>query len=326
MPVRVGFLSAAHMHAWGYAHGLKSNPRAEAVGLWDPDSERASRFCAAFGMAKMDTPQELCEAADAVIVTSENKLHAEHAEIAATRGCHILCEKPLVTSQEEADRMFGAVRKAGVKLMTAFPCRYSPAFLRLKERVESGDAGSVLAICAANRGMCPHGWFVDVAKSGGGAMIDHVVHVADLLWVLLGEAPSRVTALTGSNMYGKDWEDTAMLTLEYPSGVFATLDSSWSRPQSYKTWGGVTMNVVGESGVLEMDMFAQQFDLYGNTDQRHSVSWYGSDLDAALVEGFLKAVEEDGEPPATGEDGWRAVRVALAGYESARSGHSVELV
>lgn len=313
------------MHAWGYAHGLKVHPRARMVGVWDPNPERAKAFAEAQDIKAFGRAEELCEAVDAVIVTSENKSHAEHVEIAARSGKPAMCEKPLVTSPAEAERMFGAVRRNGTKLMTAFPTRYSPAFVRLVERVRAGDIGKVVAICATNRGSCPFDWFVEVDKSGGGAMIDHVVHVADLLWVLLGEVPVRVQAQIGNNIYSQSWEDVAMLTLEYPSGVFATLDSSWSRPKSYKTWGDVTMNVVGERGVIELDMFNQQFDHYVNETMRHVVASYGSDIDAGLVEGFLSSVESGTEPPITGEDGWRAAQVALAGYESARTGQPVEL-
>ena len=325
MPVRIGFYSVAHLHAWGYAGGVRRHPEAELVGVWDPDPDLASRFASDFGCEVFDSEDVLLGAVDAVVVTSDNKHHAPYGEAAARAGRHILCEKPLVTSADEAARLLGAVDEAGVKLMTAFPCRYSPSWPRLKERVRAGDIGRVVAVCATNRGTCPHGWFVEPERSGGGAMIDHVVHVADLLWDLLGESPARVQAQIGNRMYGQPWEDTAMLTLEFPSGVFATLDSSWSRPSSFKTWGDVTMNVVGESGVIELDMFNQGFDIYRKGDTTHTTHGYGSDLDAGLVADFVRCIVEDTDPPITGEDGWRAAKVALAGYESARIGQPVAL-
>ena len=156
-------------------------------------------------------------------------------------------------------------------------------------------------------------------------MIDHTVHVADLLRVLLKAEPTSVQAFTGSNVYGQSWEDTAMLTLEFPNGVFATLDSSWSRPKSYKTWGDVTMNVVGERGVIELNMFSQAFDIYSDETPSHRISGYGSDLDAALIADFVRCILQDRPIPITADDGWKAVQVALAGYESARTGKPVAL-
>lgn len=325
MAIRVGVMSSAHMHAWGYAAGLKKNPEAVLAGIWDPDEVRGSAFARQFASERFETPDALFAACDAVIVTCENKLHAEYVELAAAAGKPILCEKPLATSAEEWERMRVATERAGVQFMTAFPCRYSPAFRRLRERVVAGEIGPIRAICATNRGRNPGGWFIQPELSGGGAMIDHVVHVTDLLRVLLGTDPVSVQAFTGNNMYGQVWDDTAMLTLEFADGVFATLDSSWSRPASYKTWGDVTMNVVGDKGVIELNMFGQGFDHYVNDPRGIHLAGFGSDLDAGLVDDFLRCVRDGGTPPITGEDGWKASQVALAGYESTRTGERVAL-
>lgn len=319
--VRIGILSTAHMHVWSYVTGVQQNPKAELVGVWDDDEERLISFCSQTSTTPFSNRKELLNECDAVIITSENSRHAELAEIAAQAGKHILCEKPLVISEDQADRMLKAVAKGGVKLMTAFPCRFSPAFEKLRERVNTGEIGKIKGICATNRGKCPFGWFVEKDKSGGGSMIDHVVHTADLLRVLLGEEVATVQAQIGNNMYGKDWEDTAMLTLDFPSGVFATLDSSWSRPQSYKTWGDVMMNVVGENGVIEMNMFAQSIDVY--SEDKHSAAGYGSNIDHSMVAAFVDSVANNTAPPITGWDGVQAARVALGGYESVMKGEPV---
>ena len=147
-------------------------------------------------------------------------------------------------------------------------------------------------------------------------MIDHVVHVADLLRDLLGEEPVKVQAQIGNNMYGNEWEDTAMVTLEYPSGVFATLDSSWSRPSTYRTWGDVTMNVIGDDGVIEMDMFGQEIQYFHAGGNTHTVASYAPNLDALMVGEWLSAIAEGREPLVTGADGFAAAKVALAGYRS----------
>lgn len=315
-PVRVGVFSAAHLHVWSYLTCLKENPRSQVIGMWDDDLSRLENISASAGVAPYSSLKDLLENVDAVVICSENVRHAEMALPALQAGKHVLCEKPLVVREEDGIAMVEAARASGAKLMTAFPCRFSPAYQRLKQAVQSGELGKVLAIQATNRGTCPGDWFVQKEKSGGGAMIDHTVHVADLLRDLLGEEPVRVQAQIGSNMYGQEWDDTAMVTLEYPSGVFATLDSSWSRPKAYKTWGDVTMTVTGTRGVLEMDMFGQELDVFLNKSMRHTVAGFGSNLDGAMVDGFLRAIQEGGEVPVTGEDGLAAARVALAAYRS----------
>ncbi len=323
MAVKIGFLSVAHMHAHGYAAGLRRLPGVEVRGVWDDEAERARSFAASFGIEAFESPEALAEECDGLIVTSENLRHVEMVEHAARAGKPVLCEKPLVASETDADRLLRLLRESGIPLMTAFPCRYASAFGALKRRYQDGGLGKALAVCATNHGTCPFGWFVDVSKSGGGAMIDHVVHVADLLWVLLGEEPASVFAQTGHRMYGQPWEDTAMLTLGYPSGLFATIDSSWSRPDTFKTWGDVTMTIVCEKGVLEIDMFAQEIGHYRKGATTYGVAFYGSDMDAGLVEDFVRVVRGEIPPPVSAEDGLRAAKVALAGYRSVAEGRPV---
>ncbi|MEZ0327652.1 MAG: Gfo/Idh/MocA family protein [Fimbriimonas sp.] len=316
MPLRVGLVSCAHMHVLSYIHCLKSRSDADVIGIWDHDELRGRAFATDQGIPFIETYEALLQQCDAVAIGSENNLHAAYGIQAANAGKHIACEKPLVTREEDGVAFLEAVRRNGVRLMTAFPCRFSPAYQSLKARIAAGEIGQVRAICATNRGRCPFSWFVKPELSGGGAMIDHVVHVADLLRDLLGEEPVKVQAQVGHNMYGQAWEDTAMLTLEYPSGVFATLDSSWSRPATYRTWGDVTMNVIGDQGVIELDMFGQEVQHYHGGDVTHTVASYGANLDLLMVEEFLRAIAEDREPLVTGEDGFAAAKVALAGYRS----------
>ncbi len=325
MPLRVGVLSSAHVHTGGYVHGIKSNPDAVLVGLWDNDVSRGEAFCTQSGAKFYADRSKLLAEVDAVVICSENNYHGALGEAAALAGKHILCEKPLATSEADFNRLMMAVDKTGVKVMTAFPCRYSPAWKMVKERVAAGEIGQLKAICATNRGTCPFSWFVQKELSGGGAMIDHVVHVTDLLRDLLVEEPIRVQAQIGSNIYGKDWEDTAMVTIEFASGVFASLDSSWSRPGVFKTWGDVTMNLIGDKGVIELDMFGTGLDHYHPGAVTHTLNGYGYDLDAGMIDGFVQACLHNTEVPITAFDGMQAARVALAGYRSVKEGKPVSV-
>ncbi len=313
------------MHVYGYEAGLRSNPRAQVVGVWDPDVAQGEEFAQKTGLPFVGYLADLLDAVEAVVICSENNGHTELVEAAAKAGRHILCEKPLVAREVDAIRMEQAVKQGGVKFMTAFPCRFSPAYHRLRERVRSGEIGDIQGIVATNRGRCPGGWFIEPELSGGGAMIDHVVHVTDLLRDLLGEEPASVQAQIGSNIYGQKWDDTAMLTIEFPSGVFATLDSSWSRPQSFKTWGDVTMGVTGDKGVIELDMFGSAIDYYHEGPVTHTLLGYGTNLDSAMIAAFVDACVNDTEVPVTLHDGLQASRVALAGYRSAQEGQPVAL-
>ena len=311
------------MHVWSYAHALKNHPEAEAIAVWDDNAERLAAFSEKSGIPAASSIEDLLSQVDVVAVCSENTKHAEYIEACAAAGKHVISEKPLAPNREHAQRILDAVEKSGIKVMTAFPCRFSPAFVSLKKKVTAGEIGKIKAICATNRGTCPFGWFVEKELSGGGAMIDHVVHVADLLRVILEEEPIRVHATTSNNIYSQDWEDCAMVTIEFASGIFVTLDSSWSRPGSFKTWGDVTMNVIGENGVIELDMFGQGIDFYRPGLTTHVLNGYGSNTDGGLFSGFIRAIIDDTPVPINEVDGIQAAKVAMAGYESLKTGQPV---
>jgi len=324
MTVRIGMMSFAHMHAHSYAAAVNALPTAELAGIADHDPERARQCAEAYGTRVFDSYTALAAAdIDAVIIASENARHRDLVEIAAAAGRHVLCEKPIATTVADGQAMIAACRDAGVQLMTAFPCRFSPAMRRLKSAVDEGQIGGIIALRGTNRGRNPLGWFVEPAHSGGGAVIDHTVHVADLMRWLLKDEVKEVYAEISNRMHHGDYDDCGLLTMEYESGVFATLDTSWSRPKSFPTWGDVTLAAVGEAGVLTLDMFAQNLVHY--SDRTGGVAWHhwGSNIDLLMVDAFVDAVRT-GEPvPVTGEDGVAALEVALAAYQSARTGEPV---
>ena len=317
--VKIGMMSFAHMHAGSYAHSIVRRPDTEMVGIADHDPTRTEAMSQRFETQAFESYEALLAAPglEAVVVCSENARHRELTELAAAAGKHVLCEKPLATSVEDGEAMIAACKSAGVQLMTAFPCRYSAVMQRLKAALDSGQAGNILAIRGTNRGRNPGGWFTQKALSGGGATIDHTVHVTDLMrWVLKDEV-KEVYCEMSNGIGHQEFDDVGFLSLTFRSGVFGTLDASWSRPKMFPTWGDVTMDVVCDNGTLSMDMFSQNLVLY--SDKGNNVSWHnwGSNSDDALVGAFAKAIAEGSPVPVTGEDGLRAAEVAFAAYRSA---------
>lgn len=325
MSLRLGILSTAHVHTPSYAWCATQIPGVEVSGVWDDDQARGAAFAQARGLRFLLSEDELIEASDALVVTSENVFHADHIERCAAKGKPVLCEKPLAPTREQGERILTAVRESGITLMTAFPCPFAPAFESALDKVAAGKVGKIVAINATNHGRCPFGWFVQPELSGGGAMVDHVVHVADLIRRLLGEEPSRVYARTGTNVYGQAWDDSAVLHVDFASGAFATIDSSWSRPESYKTWGDVTLKIVGTDGLIEVDLFGVGMDHYVSDKPNHRLAGWGTNMDLRMVGEFVRAVTAGDTPRVTAEDGWRASLFAIAGYESVASGRPVNL-
>lgn len=323
--IRIGLLSTAHLHVDAYAHHLGNLPGVKVSGLWDDDSARRAKKSAEYGVAEKPTLDALLEACDAVVICSENVNHAPFALSAFAAGKHVLCEKPLAPTPGSALEMIRASQSANVKLFTAFPCRFSASFQQLKAAVDSGELGEILAARCTNQGGCPGGWFVERELSGGGAVMDHTVHVTDLLRVLLNDEVKEVYCESGDGLLHGGFDDTGVSTFTFEKGVFATLDASWSRPKSFPTWGNVSMAVIGTKGAIELDMFAQESVLFSDKSGRVSYRGWGSDIDKAMVAAFVAALQGEPTALATGLDGLRAVEVVEAAYRSVES-HQPEAV
>ena len=321
MSVKVGIVSFAHVHAPHYAAALAGLEGADFLGITDREAARGREAAERYGVGFFEAAESLFEAVDAVVVCSENRAHAGDAISALERGVHVLCEKPIATTVEDARAMIHASEAANRQLRTAFPVRYLPAIVRAREIVRSGGVGRVLAVNATNHGQIPGGWFLDPEASGGGAVMDHTVHVADLLrWMLDVEAKS-VYAEIGTFFGAEGIDDAAILTLAleggaFADGTFATIDPSWSRGEGFPTWGDVTLRIAGTTGVLDVDPFARHVTTFHHETGDTSWAYTGEDMNALMLEDFLRGVAEDDPAGASGEDGLRALEIVLAAYAS----------
>lgn len=322
--MKVGIISFAHPHAYGYADSLGKIDGVEIVGIADDDQKRGENAAAKYNTKFFKGHEELLQQdLDAVIITSENSKHREHVVAAAKAGKHILCEKPLATKVEDAKEMIEVCKQNQVILQTAFPVRFNSAVVRTKKIIENGELGQIFAIKGTNRGTNPGGWFVDQAKSGGGAVIDHTVHVVDLMRWFIGAEVKEVYAEIDNTISSGSIDDCGILNIEFENDVFSTLDCSWSRNETYPTWGDVTLEIIGSEGNLRVDAFAQKLDVYAPD----GVNWnyWGDNMDFELVNDFLTSVSNGKEPSISGFDGLKALEVALAAYESSEKRQPIKI-
>ena len=319
-PLKIALMSCAHTHAVGYAGLLEARADVDLV-VADPDDYgdvRGVRVLPSYDAAW----DAWSEGPDAIVVTSANAHHRDLVLEAARRGVHVLCEKPLATTLADAREMVEACREAGVVLMTAFPVHFAPEVTALRAAISDGSLGEVVGLTGTNNGKLPAGrdWFTDVELAGGGAMVDHTVHIAEILDSVFGP-PATVHAVTNRILYaeraGEGAETGGLVTLTYDSGLIATIDCSWSQPADAPTWGGLRLQALGTGGQLQIDAFAQHV---GGHDQ-----WlpYGTNTDALLLDAFLDAVRAGEAVDPTGEVGLRTVAVVAAAQESVRTGQPV---
>lgn len=328
---RIGILSFAHHHGESYIANLRRMENVELVGVSDDDPMRGQTLAAQNNARYFHTYEDLLEEKpDGVIICTENNRHRPIVEMAASRGIHILCEKPLATTIEDARAIVDACEKAGVLLMTAFPMRFSAPLLEIKARIDNGDFGDVYCFNATNQGELPtkhRGWFVDPELAGGGAIIDHTVHLVDIMRWFTGSEVQTVYAKSNRIFHADDVqvETGALEMLTFDNKMFATIDASWSRPQYWPTWGGLTFEMITQRGAVLVDAFRQNLNVYRHDWQRSNWAYWGSDANQAMIEEFAAAIRENRSPRVTGLDGLRAVQVTLAAYESDRSGRAVEV-
>ena len=330
MSARVGIVSFAHVHAPAYAAVLRDLDVADFVGIADGDVNRGQEAAERFGVRFFDSTDALFDEVDAVVVCSENNNHTRDVIPALHGGVHVLCEKPISTTVEDALAIVEASENSGSQLRIAFPVRYLPSMVRARQVVRGGSLGRVLAVNGANRGTIPGGWFLDPEITGGGALMDHTVHVADLLRWMLDVEVKSVYAEVGTLFGAGETDDAAILTLELEGGsiadgTFATIDPSWSRGEGYPVNADVRLRISGTTGVLDVDPFARPLRTFDHEAGTPAWSYTGQDMNALMLSDFLRGVAE-GEPTcASGLDGLRALEVVLAAYRSAKSHAPVEI-
>ncbi|NLT42338.1 MAG: Gfo/Idh/MocA family oxidoreductase [Anaerolineae bacterium] len=324
---RIGILSYAHVHASAYASCLRRLSNVDFIGIADEDRDRGQQAADANSVPFFSSYDSLlAEKPDGVIITSENIKHLPLTRLAAEAGAHVLCEKPIATTMADGREMARLCREHNVKLMIAFPCRYSPAVQAAKRALDNKQLGRIFAVKATNRGQMPGGWFTNRELAGGGAVIDHTVHIMDLVGWFWRSPVKRVYAEVGQDLLWKEGvDDSGLISFRLNNGMFGTLDASWSRPKTYPTWGDVTMEIVGELGWLQLNMTGQEITLYSDARQGISLVPWGSDINLGLVRDFVDVIGSDRPSPITGEDGLYALEVALAAYQAAGAGAVVEL-
>ncbi|WP_313544983.1 Gfo/Idh/MocA family protein [Leifsonia aquatica] len=331
--MKIGIMSFAHGHSISYVKLLQSIPGIKLMAA-DPDfttrpegETGGPTLAAELGVPYATTyAQLLAWGPDAVIVCSENMKHRADVEIAAAAGAHVLCEKPLATTVEDARAMTAACDKAGVNLMIAHPVRFSPAVTEFNSLLSAGVLGRVRAIVGTNNGVIPRdrSWFTDAKLAGGGAIADHTVHVADIIGLLLPKAEPRSVYAQANNISGGvvDVETAGLVSITYDNGVIATIDCSWSRPPHYPVWGGLTLDILTDKGSFRLDPFAHR--IAGFTESADAVVLdYGENLDQAMLSEFLESIGRGREARPDGHEGERTAAIVEAAYRSVGRGKQV---
>ena len=333
---RVGIIGAGAITQACHAPGYARNQYSVFVAAADPEPARLRELEKTYPSLHTYTDYRemlIAENLSVVSVCSPNKFHVQHTLEALEAGCHVLCEKPMATTLKEADKMVAAAKASRRKLMVGFTHRLFSGPKQCKTLLESKAIGKpfMIRIRFAHGGPYPgwakSKWFYDPGLAAGGALLDMGIHAIDLgLW-LMGSI-SAVMAKTATLAKRIPVDDNALLLLEFTNGALGYIEVGWtSKP------GFVGFEIYGSEGSLICD-YLKGLQIVGGSESpsgKSTQDW--RTLNATPTEGGWRAEIDYWMDVVRGEEklvldakaGRESLRVALAAYESSKTGKRVSI-
>lgn len=315
--VGAGGIARAHLPAW-LSLGVD-------VVVHSEDDQAPALVRDAGGGRVVDGLQQLLAEADVVDVCTPTPTHRALVEAAAAAGRHVVCEKPLGRTAEDAAVMVAACARAGVRLLPAHVVRFFPEYALLRERVLAGDVGQVAVQRFTRIGSRPvRAWFHDPEQSGG-IIVDQMIHDLDIARWLAGEVTS---VFARQSTGGPDSSTAAQVTMTHADGAISTAFGGWAAPGTrFRT----SFMVAGTGGYLEHDSDTR-------SPLRTDVPQVGT-APGALLPGpaflespfrtelreLLAAVTTGAPSRVSAQDGLVAVALAEAAARSVRDGTAVDV-
>ena len=348
--VRIGLIGAgsiSHFHALGYQ---ANHDLAQIEAVCDLNKARAEAFAEKYNIARVytDYASMLADAPlDAVSVAVWNHAHADATIASLKAGKHVLCEKPLAMNATQAEEMLRTAKQEDKLLMVGFVRRFAQNAEAMKAIIDAGELGDIYSarVSMVRRWGNPGGWFSDKKRSGGGALIDLGVHIIDLARYLAGNPrPVSVYAATFSYLGVKpditgvwkyktadysdfcDVEDAATAMIRFDNGMVTYVNVTWveNAPDSSM------MQFSGTKGGAQLE---PTFEIYEDrqhylTTVRPELEYQGINMEDIFkkeTRHFLTCIREGLPCRCPAEDGVWLMKILDAIYESARTGHEVEI-
>ncbi|MDD6159524.1 MAG: Gfo/Idh/MocA family oxidoreductase [Oscillospiraceae bacterium] len=334
-----GFISEIHVTAY-----KRFVPDAEVVAVYSHHLDKAQAYAEKMGIpaAYDDIDKLLAEVpCDIVDVCLPNYLHHDVCLKAANSGRHVIIEKPLCLSLEEADEMIAACEKNGKLLMYAEELCFAPKYERVRAIVESGAVGDVYMLRQCEKHSGPHSrWFYESDKSGGGVMMDMGCHaLAWFMWMLKGAVPKSVYGNFMHVYHDTDAEDHSITQVEFEykgKTVLGVGENSWVKQ------GGMQdcIEIYGEKGLCYSDLFqgnsSQMYSLegydYASEKAGATTGWTYPIFEEAFNQGypqelshFVDCVRNGKKPVSDGKLGRAVLEIIHAAYLSSKEGRKVAL-
>jgi len=337
--LKVGVIGCGSIAKYRHLPEYHANKEVEIVAVCDIVTERAENMAAQYGAKAFTDYKEVLELddIDAISVCLPNYLHAPVSIAALNAGKHVLCEKPMATSKEEAEAMIEAAKVSGKKLMIAHNQRFVSSHAAAKEILDSGKLGKIYSFKTTFGHPGPEAWSVDGATSWFfnkeqafiGAMGDLGVHKADLMRYLLGEFTEVGAFIETNAKQNTEVDDNAVCILRTDSGTIGTLTASWA----YVAGGDNSTVIYGENGVLRLedDPEYSLIEEYRNGNvvnhklAKIQTNEEGGQTTSHVIDHFVESIIENKEPLINGEEGMKSLQIILAALESQETKQIVSL-
>lgn len=277
---------------------------------------------------------------DVVDICLPHNLHASVAVDAAEAGKHVLCEKPMAGSLEEADRMIEAAQKASVILMIAENIWFNPLFHKVRELLQDGVIGQPALIQITREAYLSRSfleerrWFLDEQAAAGGIMMSGGIHDFETMRMLIGEVKSVQALRARQRFVEMEGDDTSIAMVQFCNGTVGTLVESFIM-KSLMTAAGLevhTLRIDGDLGSLVVQdgrairLFSEREDLLlGGELTQHEIHVPQADTFLLEIEHFFQSIRRGKEPITSGRSQRRPLEIVLAAYKSMKLGQPVEL-
>jgi predicted dehydrogenase len=322
---QAGIIGAGYIgefHARGYA----ALPDVRLAWVIDRDLASAQKLARQYqAEAATDLQHLIASNVELVSICTPTPSHMQIANTLMQAGKHVLCEKPIARTLEQAQSMIEVADRSNVKFMVAHVSRYEVDHRKAKDILDRGEIGDLRmafhSITSAYPGWSSQDWLGDEQKSGG-PILDLAIHSVDYMLWLFNSPVERVYAL-GSRQVDRR-NHYVLATLYFANGGLGLVETSWAHPPSAPL--ACRVELAGTHGRIAWDydrINGMQAIFEGQG--RKSYVMEGEDSFAAEIAAFMHCVENNLPSPVPGVEGREALRVCLAALESLESGRCIEL-
>jgi predicted dehydrogenase len=343
MPVKYGVIGCGAIAQRRHIPECLANPDSVLIAVADANQSRCDELGTKYGVKSFCDHKDLLKMGeiDAVVVSGPNALHAPQTIDALSAGKHVLCEKPMAISRDEAKAMLDAAKRANKYLMIGLNQRLMPPHVRAKEILQTGRLGNVLSFRTAFKHPGPEGWSVDAAKSWFfrkdqafmGVTGDLGIHKADLMRWLLGqeftEVSGMITTLDKRDPEGNliALDDNAFLTLKTDGGVIGSMILSWT---NYGLEENYTV-LYCQNGVMSLGTdptYGVIVDYKNGDRELHKVGEMATNakqVASGVIDSFTKSILGGKAPEIDGVEGYKSLDVILTAQDAAKQAKVIKI-